>query len=126
MNSVKFQINHAEQAPDEFRLQLPFSAKIIRQIPGNDRIDYFLAKLEKTLVWTSPKDGSTKEIRNIVVCTRYKGQQLNPKMSNMGVAVAYVIDSSLMNDPILRFSKIKYMAKARATAISSKLRKVFS
>ena len=125
MNAVKFEIKHLDIAPDELHYQLPIAGKIIRKIPGADRPDYYLAKLNKTIIWTRD-NGSTEEISNIVVCSRYKGQQMSPNMDNLAIAIAYVTDNSLLDDAILAFKKIKYAAKGRVNAATSKFRKVFN
>ena len=125
MNAVKlkFKIDSLESAPSELQVQLPISGKIIRKIPGNDRPDYYLAKLDKTLIWTCDENNK-HEISNVVVCSRYKGQNLSPQMKDHAIALAYVIDDSLLEDRILKFKKIKYMAKGLASATSKSIRRL--
>ena len=125
MNAVKFEIKHLDVGPVELGYQLPISGKIIRKIPGNDRPDYYLAKLNKTIIWNCD-NGTTTEVSHIAVCSRYKGQKLAANMNGLAVAIAYVTDQSVLEDYLLSFKKIKYAAKGRIYASTSKLRKVFS
>ena len=87
-------------------------------MPGKDRPDYILAKLDTSLLWVDKKKGVNKEIDFVVLCAKYKGQSVNNSMKNMIVAVAYVIDNSIEKDSKLNFKKCKYMAVAIASSTS--------
>lgn len=118
MKPFKIEINEIEKGPKELELQLPISAEAIKELPGKDRPDYILAKLETSLLWVNKKNGTNKEIDFVVLCAKYKGQSINSSMKDMTVAVAYVVDNSIEKDIKLNFKKCKYVAVAKASSTS--------
>jgi len=88
----------------------------VKELPGKDRSDYILAKIETPIFWVDKKKEINKEIEFMVLCAKYKGQHVNYEMKNMSVAVAYVIDNSLADDAILNLKKCEYVAIVKATS----------
>jgi len=118
MKPFKIEINAIEKGPKELELQLPISAEAIKELPGKDRPDYVLAKLELPILWVNKEKGISKEIDFVVLCAKFKGQSVSSSMKNMTVAVAYVIDNSIQEDVTLNFKKCKYVAVATASGTS--------
>jgi hypothetical protein len=118
MKPFKIEINTTEKGPKELELQLPISAEAIKELPGKDRPDYVLAKLELPILWVNKEKEISKEIDFVVLCAKFKGQSVSSSMKNMTVAVAYVIDNSIQDDVTLNFKKCKYVAVATASGIS--------
>ncbi len=118
MKSFYIEITELEKGPEELKLQLPVKATAIKQIPGKDRPDYIIAKLEKPVIWVDKAKDKATDITYIVVCSRYKGQNVDKDMENMKVAIAYVTDDSLATDNILSFKKCHYVAIGKATGRS--------
>ncbi|MEO9884585.1 MAG: hypothetical protein ABJR05_03510 [Balneola sp.] len=118
MKPFKIEITSIEKGPKELELQLPINAEAVKELPGKDRSDYILAKLESSILWVNKEKGISKEIDFVVLCAKFKGQSVTSSMKDMTVAVAYVIDNSIEKDVMLNFKKCKYMAVAIATATS--------
>lgn len=118
MKPFKIEITAIEKGPDELNLQLPINAEAVKELPGKDRPDYVLAKLESPILWVNKEKGINKEIDFVVLCAKFKGQSVTSSMKEMTVALAYVIDNSIQKDAMLNFKKCKYIAVVTASATS--------
>lgn len=118
MKPFKVEITSIEKGPKELELQLPINAEAIKELPGKDRPDYILAKLESSIWWVNKEKEINKEIDFVVLCAKFKGQTVDSNMENMTVALAYVIDDFITEDGVLNFKKCEYIAVARASALS--------
>jgi hypothetical protein len=103
-DSIKLKISEADLAPDDLNDQLPFSCRLIRQISGPDRPDYWIAQLEKPIIW------GKKTVNYIVIAPRFIGVVIKKGMGRIVLGVAYVIDESLLTDARLDFGKCEYTA----------------
>lgn len=103
-SKMNFMIIDADYAPDDLPKQLPVSIELIREIPGSDRPDYWLAKTETPVKWDD------KTVNYLIVAPRLVGDSLNAKNENVAVGLAYVTDESLLDDTVLNFDKCKYVA----------------
>ena len=118
MKPFKIEISVIEKGPKELALQLPINAEAIKELPGKDRPDYILGKLETPIFWVDKKKDINREIEFVILCAKYKGQKVDNNMKDMTVALAYVIDNSIEHDSILNFKKCKYVAVAKASSTS--------
>lgn len=119
MKPFKVEITSIEKGPSELNLQLPINVEAVKELPGKDRPDYVLAKLESPILWVINKEkGINREIDFIVLCAKFKGQSVTSSMVEMTVALAYVIDNSIQKDVMLNLKKCKYIAVATASATS--------
>lgn len=114
MKPFKIEITEVEKGPKELRLQLPVKAEAFKQLPGKDRSDYFLTRLDKPILWIEKE--FKKEVELVVICAKFKGQSVSNDMNNITIAVAYVVDDTIENDAVLSFKKCKYVAVAKASA----------
>ena len=112
----------------ELQAQLPTTATLVRQIPGPDRADYFLVRLERPLKfhpqddfdWTRTQSefhghdeaGDFLWIYAAIVCSLFVGTQLHAGMRHFAVRFALVIDNTLGQDATLAFEKCEYAAQA--------------
>ncbi|MEH3142847.1 MAG: hypothetical protein PGN37_22335 [Mycobacterium kyogaense] len=110
-------------AVPELQIQLPITGKVIRQIPGPDRSDYFFVRLEKPIKfhpgagfdWTrtqsefrgQDQDGSFLWIYAGVVCSLFTGTQLHAGMRQLPVRLALVVDNTLGRDETLSFEEVR-------------------
>ncbi|WP_018127417.1 hypothetical protein [Balneola vulgaris] len=117
MKSFNIEISNVEKGPKELMLQLPIQAEVVKQLPGKDRPDYFLAKLESPVLWVDKARGINLEISYMVICSKFKGQKIDNGMKDLKIAIAYVIDDSIINDNLLSLKKLKYVAIGDATAL---------
>jgi hypothetical protein len=102
---MRFSITSVDGAED-FDGALPLKGRILRQLPGPDRPDYFLAVLDVPFVWKQQK----KNVSHVIICARWVGGVLAPTMSMTPVNVAYVTDDSVLTDSRLDFKKCYYAA----------------
>lgn len=116
MKPFVIEISDILKGPKELSYQLPIEAKVLRQIPGKDRPDYYVVKLEKSVVWIDEEKEINTEVNYIVVCTKKKSQDVANDMKDVLLAIAYVKDESLTDDPKLDFRKITYVADGKASA----------
>ena len=102
---MNFSITSVDGA-EGFDGKLPLKGKILRQLPGPDRSDYFLAALETPFEWKIKK----KMISHIIICARWVGGVLSPTMKMTPVNIAYVTDDAVLTDAQLDFKKCYYAA----------------
>lgn len=115
----------------ELQSQLPVSGRLVRQIPGPDRSDYFLVVLDQPLRfhplpdfdWTRTQPefrarddaGAFLWVYAVIVCSLAVGTQLHRTMKRFPVQLALVIDNSVGRDEALTFEKCEYAGQALVT-----------
>lgn len=114
---MRVKISSVDYAPDELYAQTPFEAVLIREIPGTDRPDYWLAVLATPLRWL--RNGVETSVTHLVLAARWQGTRIGRGMSRMPVGIAYVVDESLLNDARLDFGKCEYVAIGVADDLSA-------
>lgn len=102
---MRFSITSVDGAED-FDGALPMKGTVLRQLPGPDRPDYFLAALDSPFMWQREK----KIISHIVLAARWVGGVLSTTMSHTPVNIAYVTDDSVLSGTKLDFAKCYYAA----------------
>ncbi|HXR44144.1 MAG TPA: hypothetical protein VN759_05010 [Pseudolysinimonas sp.] len=121
-----FVITRLDLGPAELEAELPIRADALRVMPGSDRPDYVLARLERPIRFRTPigfdltrteerfrgRDaaGDFVVVQGIVVCARFVGQRFSSGMKDLAVNIAYVIDNTLANDPTVDFAKLEFAA----------------
>lgn len=116
MKPFDIEITTISKGPDELSYQLPIQAKVVKQIPGKDRPDYYLAELEKSVFWIDEEKDINTEINHLIICTKKKSQAVSNEMKNVLLAIAYVLDESVTTAPKLDFRKCAYIADGNASA----------
>jgi hypothetical protein len=106
--NMQLTISSVDYAPEELYDQVPIVAELIRELPGDDRPDYWLAKSQRPIKWI--KDNVENTIIYIILAARWAGTQISPGVDNLPVGIAYVIDETLLQDPRLDFKKCVYVA----------------
>ena len=105
---VAFTITGADYASEHPHDQTPLRARLIRQIPGTDRADYWLAELDRPVTW---RRGDTEQrITHLVVCSRHEGTAISEDMVGVLIGIAYVTDQTVLEDDALDFGKCRYVA----------------
>ena len=102
------------EGPQELTERSPVVADLLREMPGKDRPDYWLARLATPLPAPPGPD-----VTHIILATRWAGTAIEPGMADVLVGIAYVTDASLLNDRELTFSKSRYVAIGTATDTSA-------
>jgi hypothetical protein len=103
---MRMTISWVDYAPDDLYDQTPFDVDLLREIPGSDRPDYWVGALLEPLRWEE-KD---REITHLVLAARWQGTSIGLGMKNLPVGIAYVTDSTLLDNGQLDFSKCAYVA----------------
>ncbi|GAA6524268.1 hypothetical protein [Intrasporangium sp. DVR] len=118
-------LSRFDEAAEELSWQLPLNGELYRLLPGPDRPDYSLMVLRRPLHFYPPegfdlerveaaqrvpdrKGRPMVRVHALVVCARFVGEQLRPRMSDLPVHVAYVIDNSLAREERLDLAKVEY------------------
>jgi len=105
---MNIKVTSVDYAPAELHEQTPFTARVLRQIPGPDRPDYLLAELIQPLIWQH--DSTETPVSHLVLCARWVGGVIAPGATHIPVNVAYVVDPSVLNDAKLDFTKCHYIS----------------
>lgn len=111
---MRIRVTEVDSAPDDLYAQVPFDIDLIRQIPGPDRPDYWIGKLASPIKWAF--EDESRVVTHVVVAARLVGEQLRIGMQRTSLNIAYVVDSSLLQDPTLDFAKCAYVAIGVADA----------
>ncbi|WP_150050587.1 hypothetical protein [Methylomonas rhizoryzae] len=105
---MELTITSVDYAPEELYDQVPIVVKLLREIPGEDRPDYWLGEAKNPIKWIH--ENHEKEIKHLVLAARWEGTRIEPNAKDLPVGIAYVTDQSLLNDSRLNFSKCSYVA----------------
>jgi len=105
---MQFTITSVDYSPPELDEQLPIIIELIREIPGDDRPDYWLASLARPIRWNS--DNVDRSVTHLVLAARWQGTRIEPGVENLPIGLAYVNDDTLLDDSRLDFNKCKYVA----------------
>lgn len=111
---MTYVLTRVDVGPDDLPGQLPLKLTLLRQLPGPDRPDYWLAKPNRPIRWTE----SNRSITHVVVSTRFIGASLDRHTRRVCVGLAYVTNDSLLEDPVLDFGKCRYVAVCDARRAS--------
>lgn len=108
MKKIQLTINSIDYAPEELYDQLPLVIDLMREIPGDDRPDYWLGKATRSIKWI--KDNHEYQITHLVLAARWQGTKIKTGAKNLPVGIAYVTDDTLLDDKHLDFKKCAYVA----------------
>ena len=110
---MKLTVTMVDYNPPDLNDQVPFSFALVRQIPGPDRPDYWLGRLDSPLRWVD--EGRERQVEYVVVSARWQGTQIEPRVEHLPIGIAYVTDPSQMDDAELSFDKCRYVAIGTAS-----------
>ncbi|MGP6170891.1 hypothetical protein ACTU6U_01240 [Microbacterium sp. A196] len=140
--SSRLRVTGIDTGPDDLSEQLPAEARLLRQIPGPDRPDYFFAVLDEAIRYrtsltalrelgVNPDAADPQLIRihedgtvdllvfGIVIAARIAGSHPHAGMKDFPVMLAYVVDNTALRDEVLDFTKIVYSAVGFISDIDS-------
>jgi hypothetical protein len=109
------EVSSVDYNPPELTEQVPFSFTLLRMLPGPDRPDYWVGRLEKSIRWID--DNHERLIEHLVVCSRWAGTQIGPGFENLPIGIAYVTDRTQLDDTTVHFDKCRYVAIGVASVI---------
>jgi hypothetical protein len=112
---MKLKITSVDHAPSELHDQVPFAVKLLRQLPGPDRPDYWLGEIEGGLRWIDAN--IEREVRHVILAARWVGTQIEPHVEHLPIGIAYVTDAAQLQDAAVSFEKCKYVAIGLASEV---------
>jgi hypothetical protein len=107
-----FAITEVDSGPKELRHELPVVGMIYNKLNHEDGSEYYLAALKE------PLESKGRKITHITIGARLLGQHVGPKMENLPVNIAYVVDKSLLDQETMDFTKAEFVAVGFATDTS--------
>jgi hypothetical protein len=107
-SEMRINVISVDHAPPELEGQTPFQLELLRKISGNDRPDYWIAVAAQPIRWV--REGQDVLVTHVVVTARWLGTQIAPGMRQLPINIAYVTDSSLLDDASLDFKKSAFVA----------------
>ncbi len=114
---MQFTITSVDYAPEEFDAAVPIAVKLLRQLPGPDRSDYWLGEL------LTPFDilieGRPHVVRYLVLAARWQDTQISPNVEHLPVNIAVVLDEAQLNEPVIDFAKSHFIAIGVAKEVES-------
>ena len=105
---MQLTISSVDYAPEDLYDQVPIVIDLIRQLPGDDRPDYWLGQAQKPIRWIH--ENLEREISHLVVAARWQGTRIEPSVKFLPVGIAYVIDPTQIDDERFMLSKCSYVA----------------
>jgi hypothetical protein len=106
--ALRFRLTDVDSAPADLAAQVPCEGVLLRRIPGPDRPDYWLARLDAPVRWSQA--GTVRTIDHLVLASRLVGESIEGTSSRLDVGVALVLDPTLSTDERIDFAKIAYVA----------------
>lgn len=105
---MQLTITSVDYAPEDLYEQVPLVVDMIREIPGDDRPDYWLGSLRTPIRWLV--DNHIREVTHLVLAARWQGTAIAVGAENLPVGIAYVTDQSVLDDKQLDLAKCVYVA----------------
>lgn len=105
---MQLSITSVDHAPADLHEQVPLVVDLIREIPGEDRPDYWLGALRAPIRWLV--DNHVRDVTHLVVTARWQGTAIVPGAVNLPLGIAYVVDPSVLDDARLDLAKCAYVA----------------
>ena len=113
---MRLTVTSVDYAPEDLYGQVPITIDLIRQIPGDDRPDYWLGTLARPIRWVV--NDQTQEVTHVVVGARLEGRMIAAGLQGLPINIAYVTDQSVLDDAHLDFLKSAYKPVGTASETS--------
>ncbi len=101
-------ITSVDYAPESFEAAVPITIKLLRQLPGPDRPDYWLGELEVPFEYVA--DEKLLKAKYFIVSARWQGTQITPNAENLPINIAVLIDETQLYASQIDFAKSKFIA----------------
>lgn len=109
---MKASILSVDYAPADLEAQIPVEVDLVRQLPGPDRSDYWLGRLDRPLPYA--EGDATKEIRYLIVASRHVGESIRAGVGRVVIGIAYVLDDAQAELPAVDMKRCRYVAIGEA------------
>ena len=112
---MRLTITSVDYCPADLSEQVPINVELLRQLPGPDRLDYWLGRLDKPLRWIRNNEQSF--VYHLILAARWQGTRIEQGARNIPIGIAYVTDASQLMDSSFAFEKVAYVAIGMATEV---------
>ena len=110
---MQLTITSVDYAPEDLYDQVPLVVDLIREIPGDDRPDYWLGSVQRPIRWLV--DNHVRQVTHLVLAARWQGTAIVAGVESLPVGIAYVTDQSVLDDARLDLTKCAYVAIGLST-----------
>jgi hypothetical protein len=108
-------ITSVDYAPEEFEAAVPIDVKLLRQIAGPDRPDYWLGEVLAPFEYTV--EAGRHLAKHLVLAARWQGTQIEPNAEHLPINIAAVTDDCQLSEEALDFSKSNFVAIGLANEV---------
>jgi hypothetical protein len=105
---MELTITSVDHAPEALHNQIPVVVRLIREIPGDDRHDYWLSEMKTSVI--SNHGNHERQITPPVLAARWEGICIEPHVRDLPIGIAWVTDSSLLNSAKLDLERCSCVA----------------
>jgi hypothetical protein len=105
---MRLRVTSTDYSPEEIDRAVPFELRLLRELPGPDRQDYWLSELISPIVVTI--HGQQRNVTHFIVTTRWQGTRIASKVENLPINLAAVVDMSQLTDSSINFTKSEFIA----------------
>lgn len=105
---MQLTISSVDYAPEELYEQTPIVVDLVRQIPGDDRPDYWIGTVQRPIHYI--KNNVERSITHLILAARWAGTHISPNAQQLPIGIAFVMDSTLLDDAKLDLKKCDYVA----------------
>jgi hypothetical protein len=115
MKNTILEILGLDYTSDEFDIKTPFTVHLINMIPGSERPDYWIGKLDNSFTWS--KQNKEYEINYDTIATRWEGIEFGNNEAFIPVGISFVLDEDQVSETELDLNKVEYVAVGTAREI---------
>jgi len=108
-------VDHATRQLEE---QCPLEVTLLKQLPGDDREDYWLAEPRSPIRWG--RGDAEVEDTHLLVAARWEGHPIAAGVRDLPIGIALVTDPSQVTDSRVDFAKCEYVAIGLATDVAAR------
>lgn len=109
---LRVRVESLDVGDGELESQLPLDCTWVRRLPGDDRDDYDLFRLDVPVTWRG------RTVRTVVIAPRNVGARLGAGMRSFPVGLALVVDDAIETAARLDFAHARYVAVALVSSIA--------
>jgi hypothetical protein len=112
---MRLRVTSTDYSPEELDRAVPFELRLLRQLPGQDRHDYWLSELNSPIAIAI--HGQQRDVTHFIVTARWQRTRIAPKVENLPINLAAVVDMSQLTDSSVSFSKNEFIAIGVASEV---------
>lgn len=111
-------ITTVDHASRQLEQQCPIEVTLLKQLPGDDREDYWLAESRCAIRWG--RGEGEIGVTHLLLAARWKGHPITAGVRDLPIGIALVMDPSQVTDSRVDFAKCEYVAIGLATDVAAR------